>query len=68
MDGDPADTNRSSGDKGSFRKVTFTLPPDAYERLIRESVRRKIAREPDQLLSALLREAVIRYLEQLGVK
>lgn len=67
MDGDPADTNRS-GDKRSFRKVTVTLPQETYERLIRESARRKIAGEPDKLLSALLREAVTRYLEQLGVR
>ena len=53
-------------DKGSFRKVTVTLPQDAYARLIQESARRKIAGEPNQLLSDLLREALTRYLEQLG--
>ena len=44
----------------------MTLPQDAYARLIRESARRKIAGEPNQLLSALLREAITRYLPQLG--
>lgn len=59
------DGNRSD-DKKSFRKVTVTLPQDVYEQLIRESARRKIAGEPNQLLSALLREAVSRYLEARG--
>lgn len=60
------DSNPPHGEKGSFRKVTVTLPPDLYERLIRESARRKIAGEPNQLVSALLREAVTQYLQQLG--
>jgi hypothetical protein len=46
--------------------VTLTVPPEVYERLLRESARRKIAGEPNQLLSALLREAVYEYLERLG--
>lgn len=60
------DPNPPYGDKGTFRKITVTVPPEIYERLVRESARRKIAGEPNQLLSALLREAVTRYLEQLG--
>ncbi len=53
------------GERGDFRKVTVTLPPGAYEQLIHESARRKIAGEPNQLLSSLLREAVIDYLKRL---
>src|SRR4051794_29237081 len=45
-----------AGAKRDFRKVTVTLPPDWYARLMQESTRRKIAREPNQLLSAVLRE------------
>lgn len=60
------DPNPPHGEKGNFRKVTITLPPAAYERLIQESARRKIAGEPNQLLSALLREAVTHYLSVLG--
>ena len=60
------DPNPPRGEKGGFRKITFTLPPELYERLIQESARRKIAGEPNQLLSALLREAVTRYLESNG--
>ena len=58
--------NPPYGEKGAFRRVTVTLPPDLYEQLIRESARRKIAGEPNQMLSALLREAVTNYLEQLN--
>jgi len=48
-------------DKGGCRKVTVMLPPDHYERLIRESARRKIAGEPDYQLSCILRTAISRY-------
>jgi len=53
------------GQKGGFRKVTITLPPHMYQRLIQESARRKIAGEPHRLLSSLLREAIERYLRDL---
>jgi hypothetical protein len=53
--------------KRHFRKISVTLPPSAYERLIQESARRKIAGEPNQLISALLREAVTEYLVRLEV-
>ena len=56
-----ADPNPPYGEKGDFRKITVTLPRDAYERLMEESVRRKIAGEPNQLLSALVREAADGY-------
>jgi hypothetical protein len=59
------DANPPRGEKGDFRKVSVTLPPEAYKKLVQESARRKIAREPDQLLSALVREAVIEYLKRL---
>jgi hypothetical protein len=62
----PADVNPPRGEKGDFRKVTMTLPQWAYQKLIEESARRKIAGEPNQLLSALLREAVTEYLTRLA--
>jgi len=58
------DPNTPHGERGAFRKMTVTVPPEIYERLVRESARRKIAGEPNQLLSALLREAVTKYLDQ----
>ena len=59
------DPNPPRGEKGDFRKVSITIPPAAYEKLVQESARRKIAGEPNQLLSALVREAVIEYLKRL---
>ena len=66
MDETLIDPNPPYGEKGSFRKITVTVPPEIYERLVRESARRKIAGEPNQLLSALLREAITKYLDLLG--
>jgi hypothetical protein len=61
----PFDANPPRGEKGTFRKLTITVPPELYQRLLRESARRKITGEPNQLLSGLLREAVYQYLERL---
>ena len=52
-------------ERTEFRRVTIAMPPDIYARLVRESARRKIAGEPNQLLSTMLREAVYAYLERL---
>ena len=64
---DPAwpNPNPGRGDKGGFRKITITLPQWAYESLIQESTRRKIAGERNQLMSALFREAISDYLRKL---
>src|SRR5437879_11860737 len=64
--GTSADANPPYGKKSNFRKISLTLPQSAYQKLIAESARRKIAREPNQLLSALLREAVAGYLSRVG--
>jgi len=56
------DPNPPHGEKGDFRKMTITLPPEAYELLVKESARRKIANEPNHLLSSIIREAVMQYL------
>jgi transcriptional regulator of met regulon len=57
--------NPPRGGKAHFRKITVSLPPEAYATLIRESTRRKIAQEPNRQLSSLLREAVIEYLARM---
>src|ERR1700683_826757 len=44
------------GERGDFRKVTLTLPPQVYDALVQESARRKSAGAPDHLLSAIARE------------
>jgi hypothetical protein len=45
------------GERGNFRKVTVTLPPEVYDALVQESARRKSARDPNHLLSAIARES-----------
>jgi hypothetical protein len=50
------------GEKSDFVKVTATLSPEVYRLLADEMVRRKLAKEPNAQLSAILREAVAQYL------
>jgi transcriptional regulator of met regulon len=59
----PIDANPPYGQKLAFRKLTVSVPQEIYERVVRESVRRKIAGEPNQLISNLLREALTKYLD-----
>jgi hypothetical protein len=56
----------SVAERTAFRKVTVTVPQDLYERLIQDSARRRIAGAPNQMLSALFREALTHYLENLS--
>lgn len=60
------DPDASSVERIPFRKVTITVPQDLYERLIQESARRRIAGAPNRMLSALFREALTQYLENLS--
>ena len=60
-----ADPHPRHGGKSGFRKITTTVPQWAYRLLVQESARRKIAQEPNQLLSALLREAITEYLRKV---
>jgi hypothetical protein len=62
---DEESANPPHGERGGFRKVTITLPPGAYGMLVKESARRKLAGEPKQLISSMIREAVVRYLRDL---
>ena len=57
--------NPPHGERGGFRKITITLPPGAYGTLVKESARRKMAGEPNQLISSMVREAVSDYLKRL---
>ena len=62
----PIDAHAPHGEKGDFIKVTATLSPDVYRLLADEMVRRKLAKEPNAQLSAILREAVVQYLRPRG--
>jgi hypothetical protein len=46
------------GERGDFLKLTVTLSPDVYSLIADEVKRRKLAKEPNAGLSAILREAV----------
>jgi len=61
----PLDPNPPYGKKSDFRKLTLTVPREFYEKLVKESARRKILREPNQLISAMLREALLEYINHL---
>ena len=58
--------NPPHGEKGDFVKVTVTLPPAVYELIVKEATRRKMAKERDPVLSAIIREAVVEKLEGKG--
>lgn len=58
----PVEPHRPHGERGDFLKVTATLSPEVYELLSAEMLRRKLARQPNAQLSAILREAVVAYL------
>ena len=51
-----------------FRKLSVIVPPDCYERLVREAARRKVAGDPNPWLSAMVREAVSEYLSHSDSK
>jgi hypothetical protein len=59
-----AEVHAPHGERGDFIKVTATLSPQVYELVLDEMRRRKLAREKDSGLSAILREAVVAYLGQ----
>ena len=58
----PTEANAPPGERGDFIKVTATLSPEVYKLVSDEAQRRKLAREPNAALSAILREAVLVYL------
>ena len=58
------EANPPHGQKGAFVKVTVTLPPEVYELLAQEATRRKMAKERNPLISAIIREAVVTYLQE----
>ncbi|MDQ3257988.1 MAG: hypothetical protein M3R15_29575 [Acidobacteriota bacterium] len=62
------EANPSHGAKGDFVKVTITMPPAVYELIAKEAARRKMAKERDPNISAIVREASVKYLEGNGTK
>lgn len=60
---DKLEANPAHGEKGDFVKVTITLPPAVYELIAHEAARRKMAKQRDPNISAIIREASVQYLE-----
>ncbi len=50
------------GQKGEFVKVTATLAPESYQLIMQEVVRRRMRKEKNGNLSAVIREAIAAYL------
>ena len=48
--------NPEIGQRGDFRKFTLTLPKSIWEKLTRESMRRKTHNQPNHMLSEVARE------------
>lgn len=49
------------GEKGDYVKLTVTLPPAVYELVMGEVTRRKVAKEAEPVISAVLRDAVLKH-------
>ena len=62
--GIPDEPHAAHGDKGEYVKVTATLSPEVYKLLAGEAQRRKLAKEPNAQLSAVMREAVLAYFKR----
>ena len=64
MQSEQRDKALANRQEASFRKLTVMLPPEFYERLIRESTRRKIAGESNGEVSSMMRDAIICYFKR----
>jgi len=57
------EANRPHGAKGDHIKVCVTMPPEVYEGLMAEVMRRKVAKASNAQLSAVIREAAVGFLK-----
>jgi len=64
----PIEVNPPRGLKGDFVKVTATLSPETYRLAMGEVTRRKLAKQGDAQISAVIREALVAYLGREGEK
>jgi hypothetical protein len=62
----PIEAHAPHGERGEYLKITATLSPEAYDLVLAEMRRRKLARLPNAQMSAILREAVVAYLGGKG--
>src|SRR5207249_2253934 len=61
----PKEESFQYGEKGDFVKANVTLPPEVYKQVIDEVTRRKLAKEKEAVVSAVIRDAVV---EKYGKK
>jgi hypothetical protein len=59
----PDDATAPHGERGDYVKVTATLSPKVYKLVSDEMQRRKLAKEKNPQISAILREAVEAYFD-----
>ncbi len=52
------------GEKGNFRKLTVTLPPELFAQVVEESTRRKVVGEGAAEISAVIREALALFFDK----
>lgn len=45
-----------------YKKITITITPEAYNLLVEEALRRKVALTPDATISGIIREMTFKYL------
>jgi hypothetical protein len=56
--------SRPHGEKFAYVKVTVTLPPELYGLIMKETTKRKLAKEPNPQVSAVVREALVQFFGQ----
>jgi len=58
----PVEPHAPHGERGGFLKVTATLSPEVYQLLAKEALRRRLSKQGNAGMSAIIREAVAAYL------
>lgn len=58
----PPPVNAPHGEKGDYVKVSVTLTPELFAAVNAERGRRKVAKERDSQVSAIIREALAAFL------
>ncbi len=54
--------NPPKGTKTDFVKASITIPPEIYDDVVQETLRRKIQKSGDPSISAVVREALQDYI------
>jgi hypothetical protein len=60
--------NPPKGLRSDFIKVSITLPPNIYGRLAEEGMKRRMKRQPNASMSAMVREAIMCFLDRKDIR